>query len=74
MKFSDFLDFIISGAFALLAFLWYLAKKDQVKTRQERGDDEMITKAEIFKSWILIVFFVIFSLLYFFSFIGSLSF
>ncbi|MNK68665.1 hypothetical protein D3C87_880310 [compost metagenome] len=73
MKFSDFLDLIISGAFALVAFLWYLANKDNVKTRQEKGDDESITKAEIFKSWLIIIFLAVLCLAYFFSFIGSLS-
>lgn len=74
MKLSDFLDFIISGAFALVAFLWYLASKDNVKTRREKGDDEGLTKVEIFKSWIIIFFLIIFCLVYFFSFISSLSF
>lgn len=74
MKFSDFLDLIISGAFALVAFLWYLANKDNVKTRQEKGDDESITKAEIFKSWLIIIFLCVLCLVYFFSFVGSLSF
>ncbi len=74
MKFSIFLDLIISGAFALVAFLWYLASKDNVKTRREKGDDESITKSEIFRSWLIIIFLCILCLVYFFSFIVSLSF
>jgi magnesium-transporting ATPase (P-type) len=74
MKLHNFLDLIISGAFALGAFLWYLMVKDNVKTRRERGDDEFGTKANIFKSWIMIFMLVMFCLAYFFSFIGSLSF
>ncbi|MCP2027349.1 magnesium-transporting ATPase (P-type) [Flavobacterium sp. HSC-32F16] len=73
MKFSVFLDLIISGAFVLAAFLWYLASSDNAKTRREKGDDESITKAEIFKSWIIIILLCILGLGYFFSFIGSLS-
>ncbi len=74
MKFADFLDLIISGAFALFAILWYLLNKDQVKTRREQGMYEGLTRVEIFKSWVIIVFSLLFCLGYFFSFIGSLSF
>lgn len=74
MKFHDFLDLIISGAFALLAFLWFLLSKDNVQTRREKGDDEFGTKAGIFKSWMIIFFLIILCLVYFISFLSSLSF
>lgn len=74
MKFSNFLDLIISGAFALGAFLFYLLNKDNVKTRREKGMHEGLTGVEIFKSWAIIMFLILFCIVYFFSFISSLSF
>lgn len=71
MRFLDFLDLIISGAFALFAFLFYLLNKDNVKTRREQGMYEGLTKVAIFKSWMIIFFSIIFCLVYFFSFIGN---
>lgn len=72
MKFLDFLDLIISGAFALLAFLFYLLNKDNVKTRREKGMYEGLTKVEIFKSWAIIFFLIVFCLKYFFYFLGTI--
>ncbi|KFF06270.1 hypothetical protein [Flavobacterium reichenbachii] len=72
MKFLDFLDLIISGAFALFAFLFYLLNKDQVKRRREEEMNEAFTRAGSFKSWIIIIFSVIFCVVYFFSFINSI--
>lgn len=69
MKLHDFLDLIISGAFALFAFLFYLLNKDHVKTRREKGMYEGLTRVEIFKSWVIIIFSILFCLRYFFSFI-----
>jgi len=69
MKFHNFLDLIISGAFALLAFLFYLFSKDEVKTRREKDMHEGLTRVEIFKSWAIIIFSILFCLKYFFSFI-----
>ncbi|MWB95423.1 hypothetical protein GON26_13720 [Flavobacterium sp. GA093] len=50
MKFFNFLDFFISGLFALGAFLFYLANKDNLKTRREKEMYEPMTKVESIKS------------------------
>lgn len=72
MKFLDFLDLIISGAFALLAFLFYLLNKDNIKTRREQEMHEGLTRVEIFKSWAIIIFLIVFCLEYFFSFLATI--
>ncbi len=72
MKFPGFLDLIISGALGLLAFLFYLLNKDNVKTRREKDMHEGLTRVEIFKSWAIIFFLIIFCIVHFFSFVNSL--
>jgi len=65
MKFTDYLDFIISGAFALLAFLFYLMNKYNVKKSKEEGMEESITKMQAFRSWLVISSLIVFCLVYF---------
>jgi len=48
MKVLDFLDLIISGAFGLFAFLYYLLNKDVVKTRREQQMHEGLTRVGSF--------------------------
>jgi hypothetical protein len=72
MKFHYFLDLIISGAFGLFAFLFYLLNKDEVKRRREEEMSEAFTRAGSFKSWMIIIFSIIFCLVYFFSFVNSI--
>jgi len=71
MKVLDFLDLIISGAFGLFAFLYYLLNKDVVQTRREQQMHEGLTRVGSFKSWIIIIFSIVFCLVYFFSFVNS---
>lgn len=73
MEFFDFLDLIISGAFALFAFLYYLLNKDVMKTRREQQMHEGLTRVGSFKSWGIIIFSIVFCLIYFFSFVNSLT-
>lgn len=72
MKLADFLDFILSGAFALLAFLFYLMNKYNVKKHRKEGMHESITKMQTFRSWLVVYSLIVFCLVYFFSFIKSL--
>jgi hypothetical protein len=74
VKFLDFLDLIISGAFALAAFLFYLTHKDNLKVEEEKWgltkSNRTILKVRAF---LVIFLLMIFSIGYFFSFINSFS-
>jgi hypothetical protein len=75
MKFLDFLDLIISGAFALGAFLFYLIHKDNLKVVEEKWGLDKTNRIFLkVKAFLVIFLLMIFSIGYFFSFIKSFSF
>jgi O-antigen/teichoic acid export membrane protein len=71
MTFPVVLDLVISGAFVLAAFLFYLIKKGNNKRRRENGMHEGLIKVESFRLWLVIFSLIIFALKYFFSFVNS---
>lgn len=72
MKLIDFLDFIISGAFALAAYLFYLIHKDNIKISKEKlGEKGMFIWIKKVKSFFAISFLIVLCLIYFFSFLNK---